>query len=548
VRERRVHIFVSYAREDAGRAVEFHDNLTEAGHDVWFDRDLRGGDGWWEVILEQVRSSDLFISVLSPDSVKSRACRSELIYAESLERTIIPVKVREVDIEQAPDAIQSINVVEFVSPSTRDWLRLTTTVQAIEAGVGLPEPLPESPRAPIADLAHAREIANKPSLTGTEQRELLRELGEAVREEDDREAVVVVLERFRGRGDLLEVVADEIDDLLLRHRRAADAQPSPLVRIIAADLKKGRCTPILGSGMTDWLFGSRRDFAQKWAREYPFLITPNWSDDLPQVTQYAAITYSDLVLRDDLIEFYREQLHKRYPNIVDEHQNATPGEIAAAVWDAEAPSKPDEPHRVLAQLGCSIYLTAQPSTLLVRALEEEGREPVTDFCRWKPELLRESKLPLEDPDYVPSPERPLVYHILGTLDVPESIVITEDEYFDFLAALTNNGPSKPLIPYVVEEALASTSLLFVGFGLQDWDFRILLRALINSEAAPRRGQRPKHVAAETGVLREEGVTRLEGAKDYIVSYFRENQPSIEIEWASVDEFAADIARAWEKYR
>ena len=156
-------------------------------------------------------------------------------------------------------------------------------------------------------------------------------------------------------------------------------------------------------------------------------------------------------------------------------------------------------------------------------------------------------MPLEDPGYVPSPERPLVYHVFGILEVPESIVITEDEYFDFLAAVANSGPSTPLIPSVVEEALANSSLLFVGFGVQDWDFRILLRGLINHEAARRKGQRPNHVAAETGVLRE-GVTRPDRAKDYIVSYFRDNEPSIEIEWAGVDEFAVDLARALGKYR
>jgi hypothetical protein len=185
--------------------------------------------------------------------------------------------------------------------------------------------------------------------------------------------------------------------------------------------------------------------------------------------------------------------------------------------------------------------------LLEKALEEEGQEPVTEFCRWKPELLRESKLPLEDPDYVPSPERPLVYHVFGILDQPESIVITEDEHFDFLAAVANSGPGTSLIPPVVEEALANSSLLFVGFGVQDWDFRILLRGLINGEAAARKGRTFNHVAAETDMLRD-GVTKPDGAKDYIVSYFRDNEPSIDIEWAGVDEFAAELARAWERYR
>lgn len=393
-----MRIFISYARADEDGIAELRDNLTESNHEVWFDQELRGGEEWWGVILDQIRTADLVIFAVSPDSVKSRACRSELTYAEALDRPVIPIMVREVGIEEAPDLIQSINVVKFMEPTTHDWLRLMTTVQGIEAGTALPDPLPAPPRAPMADLSHAREMVERESLTPAEQKAILADLEIAVAEEDDRKAAVAVLERFRQRQDLLlEVTADKIDDLL-RQYPVEEELASPLIRTLVADLRKGCCTPILGSGMTDWLLGTRRDFAQKWASEYPFLIAPHWSDDLPQVTQYAAVTYSDLVLRNDLGDFYCEQLRSRYPAIVDEHGDAGLGQMAVAVWDAEAPSKPDEPHKVLAQLGCSIYVTAQATTLLVRALEKEGKDPVTDYCRWKPELMRESKLPLEDPD------------------------------------------------------------------------------------------------------------------------------------------------------
>ena len=548
-----MRIFISYGRDDAARVSEVHDILTDAGHDVWFDQDLRGGVEWWDVILDRLRSTDLVVFVLSPDSAKSRACRYELEYADALNRPIIPIMVRDIAIEHAPDGLQARNVMPFVSPGPREWVRLTASVQETPADTPLPDPLPDPPPAPMADLSEARRAAGRASLSAAEQRELLRELEDAAREEDDRRAVVAVLEQLRARPDVLESVADEIDELLPAYRQSIDTGPvSPLVRRLVADLKKERCTPVIGTGTTDWLFGTRRDLAQKWANEYPFAMAPHWTDDLPQITQYAAVTYSDLVLRDDLGEFYRQQIRDRYPEVVAGRDNDTLGDLALAVWEAEAPGKPDEPHKVLAQLPCSVYVTAQATTLLGRALEEAGKEPVIDFCRWKPELLRESKLPLEDPDYEPSPEKPLVYHVLdagdvlGTLDVPESIVITEDEYFDFLAAVAKSGPGNPLIPRPVQEAIADTSLLFLGFGLQDWDFRILLRSVMKREAAPRRGQRTKHVAAELDVPTE-GVASPEGVRDYIVTYFKDNEPSIEIEWATVDEFSAGLARAWEEY-
>ena len=307
-----MRIFISYAREDAVGVDELHQNLTDAGNIVWFDSELRGGEDWWHSILEEIRSVDVFVFVLSPDSARSRACRRELTYAHHVHRPIIPVMVRNVEIERAPDEIQRINVMDFLNPSVRSWMRLMTAIQSTPQQP-LPDPLPEAPEVPIADLGEAREMAERDSLDKQEQNQLLGELREAVGDPDNTRAVIAVLERFRQRRDLLELVAREIDELMLAYRVAPDRQFSPLVRSIIADLKNSRCTPVLGSGLTDWLIGSRRDLAQKWANEYPFPMAPHWSDDLPQVTQYAAVTYSDFVLRDDLGAFYRDSCNSDTP-------------------------------------------------------------------------------------------------------------------------------------------------------------------------------------------------------------------------------------------
>ena len=42
----------------------------------------------------------------------------------------------------------------------------------------------------------------------------------------------------------------------------------------------------------------------------------------------------------------------------------------------------------------------------------------------------------EDPEYKPDKDNPLVYHLFGRLDIPESLVLTEDDYFDFLVGVT----------------------------------------------------------------------------------------------------------------
>src|SRR5205807_1593444 len=84
--------------------------------------------------------------------------------------------------------------------------------------------------------------------------------------------------------------------------------------------------------------------------------------------------------------------------------------------------------------------------------------------------------------YRPTPQEPLVYHLHGHLDVVESLVLTEDDYFDFLVNIPQIG-----IPPMVQEALSATSLLFVGYRLADWNFRVLFRGFVElTQASDRR--------------------------------------------------------------
>ena len=79
------------------------------------------------------------------------------------------------------------------------------------------------------------------------------------------------------------------------------------------------------------------------------------------------------------------------------------------------------------------------------------------------------------PTNFPSPEDPLVYHLHGRLDILESLVLTEDDYLDFLVAISQDDR---LLPHPIQKALAGSSLLFIGYRLADWDFRVLHRGLV----------------------------------------------------------------------
>ena len=253
---------------------------------------------------------------------------------------------------------------------------------------------------------------------------------------------------------------------------------------------QGKWTPIIGPGLTDGLLGSRREVAQRWADTFRFPMAPHDREDLPQVAQFLAVNQKALAFpQNHLIDYLRSELLERYRDeLPAEVRESLHGEARAAhlsrlissIGVQRRQANPTDPFKVLAGLNLPIYITASQSDLITDALREAGKEPRIDFCRWNDAVLDAEALP---PNFRPDAKHPLVYHLFGRLDHPESLVITEDDYFDFLIGMKKNSD---LIPLVVKRALADTGLMFLGFHLDDWNFRIMSLAIMHQEAACRK--------------------------------------------------------------
>jgi len=100
----------------------------------------------------------------------------------------------------------------------------------------------------------------------------------------------------------------------------------------------------------------------------------------------------------------------------------------------------------------------------IGALESRHKKPIKEFHIWNKRLkqLKEEnggKSPLEDTQ--PTNETPLVYHLCGQTENPESIVITEDDYRDFIFSLNSNDIFPPEITLAMSIApLVSWNCLF----------------------------------------------------------------------------------------
>ena len=102
-------IFISYSRADVNFVEELVPliNTIFPEHTVWYDRQIVGGEDWWKRILREIDSCDLFIYLLSNDSLNSTYCQSEFKEALRLQKKCLPVIVRpKTNVELAPDDLE----------------------------------------------------------------------------------------------------------------------------------------------------------------------------------------------------------------------------------------------------------------------------------------------------------------------------------------------------------------------------------------------------------------------------------------------------------
>ena len=202
-------------------------------------------------------------------------------------------------------------------------------------------------------------------------------------------------------------------------------------------------------------------------------------------------------------------------------------------------SQPDEPHGVLAGLPLPIYITTNYDSFMAEALKSRNKDVRREFCRWNnyPEVVEEKQV--LGGAYKPTPAAPLVYHLHGHTEIAQSMVLTEGDYLDFLIRLS---AKKKLLPPAVRKALAGTALLFVGYRLADWNFRVILRGLIGSLGAslgyPGISVQlpPDDIAAPS----------VEKAQEYLDKYLDQiHEIKVRIYWGKARSFMQELRSRWE---
>ena len=276
-------------------------------------------------------------------------------------------------------------------------------------------------------------------------------------------------------------------------------------------IKAGSCTPFLGAGACAGFIPLGSEIAQEWARNHDYPLSDPW--DLARVAQCLAVK------RDPM--FPKEEIVSRLRNVVPPDFDA-----------------PGEPHGVLADLPLPIYITTNYDNFMTRALRGRHRNPSRELCRWN-SLVRDWPSVFDPGSGIEvGVANPVVFHLHGHDEVPESLVLTEDDYLDFLVNISRDPQ---IIPRRIEKALTNTSLLFIGYRLADWDFRVLFRGLIGSlERSLGRIRIAVQLAPEPPPI--EGITQ-----DQVLAYLEEylNRDDVRVYWGEACDFVQELKTRWE---
>ncbi len=276
-------------------------------------------------------------------------------------------------------------------------------------------------------------------------------------------------------------------------------------------IEQGRCTPFLGSETCFGAVPNGSDIAAEWAGKYGYPLDD--THDLARVAQFLA-TDQDPLAPKDLIRLRLQ-------------------DVAPPAFTAD-----DEPHSALADLPLPVYVTTTFFDFMVQALKSPPRykNAQRDMCRWT-EALRAARTP--EPTE-PTVANPLVFHLHGYITEPESLVLTEDDYLDFLV---NTSKEPELIPLRVRKAFTTTSLLFLGYRLADLEFRVLLRSLVSHlKINPTKA----HMSVQLVAGNNNDPTLVVRAQEYLGRYCQ--GLDIAVYWGTSRQFVSELRKRWNSYK
>jgi hypothetical protein len=292
-----------------------------------------------------------------------------------------------------------------------------------------------------------------------------------------------------------------------------------------------------------------QQLARMWAVSSGYPMSD--SHNLARVTQYRQVELEDPTqAKREYLNFMNDRLLRNnlnrqgYEDTVTKYLGRTQMlNFSTVVRELDLPTFPEgkeDPLRLLARLPLPIYITTSYFSFLEEALIKETKDPVTQVLSWSSENPGIKAEHLPDRDYVPTPLKPAVYHLFGLENYARTLVLSEDDYMDFLMKSAAAISSSELIPSPLRRTLASSRLLLLGYSLPEWEFRALFRFILEF-------RQPKLAPLSIAIQLQPSLKKKafeEKSLFYLEKYFKEYR--FKVRWIDTETFMYELSDAWER--
>jgi hypothetical protein len=188
----------------------------------------------------------------------------------------------------------------------------------------------------------------------------------------------------------------------------------------------------------------------------------------------------DTPVLDEDVDLRGELLLSAIPNLarvamyfeMNFDRNRLVDEVKAAVHgDGQKLKQPSPMLKLLSELDFPVVITTNYDVLFERALTAAGKSPI------KVNYHRSNSVRTQDYRGMPSTVSPLIQKLHGDIiEDPDSIVITDEDYIQFILRMRDLAPYRPL-GETAQYYLSKWPILFIGYSLVDYNLRLLLRTI-----------------------------------------------------------------------
>jgi len=108
-------VFFCYDDSDHEYAERFHMSLNRKGYTTWTKKtDLQAGEKYDDAVKRGIQNNSNFVYLISETSLESKNCLSDLTYALSLNKRVIPVMLNNIAVEKLPLEIKDLFRIDYV--------------------------------------------------------------------------------------------------------------------------------------------------------------------------------------------------------------------------------------------------------------------------------------------------------------------------------------------------------------------------------------------------------------------------------------------------